>query len=77
MSQRRGLGTQRHVDARYLWVQQKVQQKEVEVMKEKGQRNCADVLTKHVDARHAEFLIGLMGFHFVHEEHPTALKTLK
>ena len=47
---RQGLGKLRHVNTRYLWIQQKVAEGEVKVMKIDGVNNLANGLTKHVSA---------------------------
>ena len=44
---RQGLGKLRHVDTQCLWIQQRVRDGSVELMKVKGQENPADLFTKH------------------------------
>ena len=46
---RRGLGKIRHLSTADLWIQDKVRQKEIDLVKIPGQQNVADILTKHVD----------------------------
>ena len=46
MSERKGVGANRHVQARYLWLQDKVFNKELEVGKVAGKVNDADLVTK-------------------------------
>ena len=57
---RQGLGKMRHLDVQYLWLQDKVRDGSLTVMKVPGQQNPADMLTKHVPAadvhRHMETL---------------------
>ena len=48
LSQRQGVGTQRHIEARYLWIQEHVQRGTFKVGKIAGSLNKADVGTKHV-----------------------------
>jgi hypothetical protein len=43
---RRGLGKQRHVQTRYLWIQERVASGEVKIRKVPGTENVADILTK-------------------------------
>ena len=43
---RRGLGKQRHVQTRYLWIQDQVAQKALVIFKIPGGENVADILTK-------------------------------
>ena len=47
---RQGLGKLRHIDVRALWLQQKVRRGEVELRKNKGTENPADVFTKHLSS---------------------------
>ena len=49
IANRRGLGNVRHIEVNQLWLQDKVNSKEVEIRKVKGEDNLADALTKHVD----------------------------
>ncbi|CAK9113821.1 unnamed protein product [Durusdinium trenchii] len=46
MAERKGVGVNRHVQARYLWLQDKVFNKELEVNKVPGKINDADLVTK-------------------------------
>ena len=48
LSQRQGVGHQRHIEARYLWIQDHVQRGTFKVGKIPGSLNKADVVTKHV-----------------------------
>ena len=48
LSQRQGVGHQRHIEARYLWIQDHVQRGTFKVGKILGSLNKADVGTKHV-----------------------------
>ena len=43
---RKGLGKQRHVMTRYLWIQERVANKDVTILKVKGGDNVADIMTK-------------------------------
>jgi hypothetical protein len=61
-----GGGRIKHMDTKYLWLQQKVQLKEIQVHKIKGMVNSADLMTKGLDQvtmlRHcAGLCIYLMG----------------
>jgi len=47
---RQGLGKLRHINVRYLWLQEKVRSKELDVLKVAGVDNPADLLTKNLDA---------------------------
>ena len=46
---RRGLGRTRHIEVHYLWVQERVAQKDFELHRVRGQANPADLCTKHLD----------------------------
>ena len=48
MCMRTGLGRVKHLELRYLWLQQKVRDKEVLLAKVKGTENMADALTKYI-----------------------------
>ena len=47
-SSRRGLGRMRHIETRYLWLQDAVAQKLLKVVKVHTDENIADVLTKPI-----------------------------
>ena len=49
IARRRGLGKIRHLDVEDLWVQSKVRDKIVDLVKVAGVDNPADILTKYVD----------------------------
>ena len=48
IANRGGMGKVRHVEVSQLWMQQKVRNKEIKVVKVKGEENLADALTKYV-----------------------------
>ena len=45
---RRGLGRVRHIDVTQLWLQEKVAQGLIKIVKVKTDENRSDVLTKHL-----------------------------
>jgi hypothetical protein len=49
IASRRGLGKIRHIEVQQLWLQEKVNRGEIEVMKVKGEGNLSDALTKALD----------------------------
>ena len=61
---RRGLGRLRHVQTRYLWVQQRVQQGDLRLKKEPGDTNVIDALTKPLDEKRMTNLLTIMGYAF-------------
>lgn len=50
-SHREGLGKMRHIQTRYLWVQERVHAGHLKVLPVKGTQNPADVLTKPVSGQ--------------------------
>ena len=61
-SARRGLGKLRHVELRYLWLQEVVQEGRAKIEKIKGTINPADILTKPKAAKEmAEQLVKVGG----------------
>ena len=46
MTERKGVGQRRHIQAKYLWLQEKVSEKELEIDKVKGVLNDSDLVTK-------------------------------
>ena len=48
MARRRGLGRVRHLDIDGLWIQAKVRDGHIDLLKVKGGENPADILTKYV-----------------------------
>ena len=61
---RRGLGGIRHVQTRYLWVQQRVQEGDLRLKKEPGDTNVTDALTKPLDEKRMMNLLTMMGYEF-------------
>jgi len=47
---RRGLGKVRHIQVNQLWIQDRVINGDIEVVKINGKENIADIFTKHVNA---------------------------
>jgi len=57
ISQRLGAGRVRHLEAKDLWIQEKVRSHELKVIKVGTEKNRADLMTKFLDpARHAELI---------------------
>ena len=50
IASRRGLGKVRHIEVNQLWIQDKVAQGEIELVKVPGNANIADALTKAVES---------------------------
>ena len=59
---RQGLGKLRHIDTHYLWVQQRVRDKSIDLYKVRGEENPADLFTKHLSSHdRTEGLLELFG----------------
>ena len=62
---RQGLGKLRHIDIQCLWIQQRVRDQTITLMKVRGEDNPADLFTKHlVGHDRIEQLLKLFGCHF-------------
>ena len=60
---RQGLGKLRHINVRYLWLQEKVRSKELNVLKVAGAENPADLMTKNLDAETMWRHVSRLGFY--------------
>ena len=59
---RQGLGKLRHIDTHLLWIQQAVRSRRIDLRKILGERNPADLFTKHLSSRDRIMkLVGLTG----------------
>ena len=67
---RRGLGRQRHVQARYLWLQERVAAAHLTVQKVKTAQNPSDILTEAANGETLERHRKMLGFRHV-EAHST------
>ena len=61
---RRGLGTTRHIDVHYLWVQERVRSGDLVLHKVKGTENPADLMTKHLSAPEIHKYMSKIGFEY-------------
>ena len=61
IAHRRGNGKMRHVRVGDLWIQEKVENKELEVQKVEGEENPADLLTKNVGQEKVEKFMRMIG----------------
>ena len=64
ISARLGLGKIRHLDTHYLWLQERVRNKDIDIRKVKGDINPADLGTKHLDSAKIKSLTELLKFRF-------------
>ena len=61
ISQRSGLGKLRHIQTQYLWLQERVSAKDLQLTKVVGTANPADMLTKHVAQSDLAMHLGFRG----------------
>ena len=62
LSERRGVGQSRHIQAKFLWLQDKVAEKELEIEKIKGPVNDSDLVTKVQTKNVIQSHLGRLGF---------------
>ena len=58
---RRGNGKLRHVKVGDLWIQERVEERDLDVRNVEGENNPADLMTKNVDATKCERFTGMCG----------------
>ena len=61
---RAGLGKLRHLNVRYLWLQDKVREEDFELLKVPGLANPAGLMTKHLSRVDAYRHLASLGMHF-------------
>ena len=66
-----GLGKMRHVQTRYLWIQERVQEGHIKILPVRGKNNVADLMTKAVSGKLR--LKHLRALGFLHSE-PSSLQ---
>ena len=64
IAKRRGLGRIRHLATTDLWIQEKIRDGKVELLKILGTENPADVLTKYVDKKTMEAALAKLSLEF-------------
>ena len=74
MLSRRGHGKARHIHRSYLWLQQRVQSKDIVLKKVGTAVNPADAGTKHLDGQRIQDLMRCMSLEHCEAEHGLALK---
>ena len=74
MASRRGLGKSKHIDVQYLWVQAKVADQEVMLIKIPGEENRSDLMTKYLQAPRQDKLLEALGYEKVSGQSKLALK---
>ena len=61
IAKRRGSGKLRHINIASLWIQEKIEQKELTVKKVSGLANPADMMTKHLGREKLETYMRTVG----------------
>ena len=64
ISNRLGFGSMRHLSVRHLWVQDKVKSKEIQLQKQNGKQNVADLGTKIQTGPTINTVMTKLGFRF-------------
>ena len=59
---RSGLGKIKHLDVQLLWLQDAVRRDRVEMVKIRGDRNPADLMTKHLGSQPISMNLARLGF---------------
>ena len=63
MAKRQGLGTAKHICTQhYLWLQERIQNQDIELRKVGATENVADLLAKHLTEAPMSYLLGQMGY---------------
>ena len=58
---RKGIGRVRHLETKYLWIQDALRDKKLQLLKVKGTENPADIGTKYLSLNEIAGLLGSMG----------------
>ena len=74
MINRKGFGKAKHIARCFLWIQQRIRDKEIEVDKVHTAENIADIGTKPLEAAVLERLMNLANQYYTSGKHDLALK---
>lgn len=74
---RQGLGKARHIQTRYLWIQERIARQDLKVIHVPGKRNRADVLTKSVPGVQMKSTMERMNYLYLTERSRGQLKLLE
>ena len=74
---RQGLGKARHIQTRYLWIQERIARQDLKVLHVPGKRNRADVLTKSVPGVQMKSTMGRMNYLYLTERSKGQMKLLE
>ena len=65
---RNGLGKVRHIETKYLWVQDLIKDGRLKLMKVKGKENPADIGTKHLSLAETQVQLSEIGMKMISRE---------
>ena len=68
IASRTGLGKMRHMEVKFLWIQESLKRKRFVIRKIAGVDNCADVLTKPQSFAQMQNLLNIMNANVLHRE---------
>ena len=74
---RQGLGKARHIQTRYLWIQERIARQDMKVLHVPGKRNRADVLTKSVPGVQMKSTMERMNYLYLTERSKGQMKLLE
>ena len=72
MATRKGSGKVRHIEVCQLWLQELSSKGKIRITKVRGDRNYADILTKHVDKKTMDRYVTEMSMRWEEGRHPLA-----
>ena len=61
---RRGLGKLRHVQTRFLWLQERIAEGDLKIVKIGTDKNVRDLCTKPLSRNRMDYLMQLLGYEF-------------
>ena len=64
VASRHGLGKLKHLDLKFLWIQEAVRRGRIRIYKEVGEKNFSDLMTKHLGQAKMVELLAQGGFAF-------------
>ena len=65
LASKKGLGSTRHIEVHYLWVQERVHRGDLTLSKVWGHDNPADLLTKHLDSKTMNRYMSMFGMKYL------------
>ena len=65
---RRGMGKMRHMEVKWFWLQEEVKKGKVVVIKVRGEKNPADIVTKYLTMKELKDRLSWMGLELFESE---------